>query len=86
MTGSQIKSAVATVVTIISAVGNQLLTLAGILPPAWVHWLLIVVAIAGAITVALNQSLSTAHTSVPVAQAEAINLEGQLRELKAGVR
>lgn len=77
MTSSQLKTAIATGAAVVAGIASQLVPLSSVLPPALAKWLPVVVVVAGAVVAAFNQSLSTAHVSVPVEKAQALGLVGR---------
>jgi hypothetical protein len=72
MTRSQMWSAAGTLAAAVSALVPRLLPLSDVLPPALARWLPVAGVVAGVVVAAMNQSLSPAHTSIPIEQAAAI--------------
>jgi hypothetical protein len=68
MTNSQLKAAIAGTATIIFSIGSAVLPQIKELPPDYKFYgtiVSIIIAVAGAVVTAMNQSLSAAHVSVP---------------------
>lgn len=72
MTNSQLKSVVAGAAAALTTLEARLDLLTAILPPKYAGWLRTGVIVAGVVVLLFNQSLSTAHLSMPRAEAEAL--------------
>lgn len=82
MTKSQLKSIVGGAAAALGTLDAQMHVLAAVLPPKWAGWLRAVVIIGGVIVMLFNQSLSTAHVSLPVEEAK--ELAERLRAQREG--
>jgi hypothetical protein len=74
MTKSQVKALVAGATAALATLDARMDLLTAVLPPKYAGWLRTAVIVAGVLIVMFNQSLSTAHVSVPVEEAKALGL------------
>lgn len=72
MTNSQLKSIIAGAAAALATLEARLDLLTALLPPKYAGWLRTIVIVGGVLVVMFNQSLSTAHLSLPRAEAEAL--------------
>ncbi|HEX7313282.1 MAG TPA: hypothetical protein VF297_05150 [Pyrinomonadaceae bacterium] len=77
MTNSQLKSLIATTAGILATIEAKAQVLSAVLPQSVSRWIPVVVIVGGFVVAAFNQSLSTAHVSVPVEEAKALGLVGK---------
>ena len=71
MTHSQLKAIAGGLAAALATLDARMDVLAMVLPPRWAGWLRTAVIIGGVVLVLFNQSLSTAHVSIPVEEAKA---------------
>jgi TRAP-type C4-dicarboxylate transport system permease small subunit len=72
MNKSQFKALVGGLAAALATLDARMDVLTMLLPPKYAGWLRTIIIVGGVILVLFNQSLSTEHTSLPVAEANAL--------------